>query len=62
MAGLDIQIVSANIATYGAQAVDTFYVKDIFGQKIEAGPRQTKLKSALLSAIGHSAKKSGALA
>src|SRR5690606_29201621 len=29
-----IQIVSAQIATYGAQVVDSFYVKDMFGLKL----------------------------
>ncbi len=30
---------SAHIATYGERAVDTFYVTDLFGDKIESKTR-----------------------
>ncbi|MEO0999124.1 MAG: [protein-PII] uridylyltransferase [Pseudomonadota bacterium] len=34
LAAANVSIVSAIIATYGAQAVDVFYVKDLFGLKL----------------------------
>ena len=40
LAGLNINIFAAIIATYGEHAVDVFYVKDLFGHKIRA---QSKL-------------------
>ena len=30
-----LQIASAHVTTYGVRAVDVFYVKDVFGMKIE---------------------------
>jgi [protein-PII] uridylyltransferase len=39
---LNLQISSAKISTYGARAVDVFYVKDLFGLKVE---NETKLKA-----------------
>jgi [protein-PII] uridylyltransferase len=32
---LNLQIATAKISTYGEKVVDVFYVKDIFGHKIE---------------------------
>ena len=39
---LNLQISSAKISTYGARAVDVFYVKDLFGLKVE---NEIKLKA-----------------
>jgi [protein-PII] uridylyltransferase len=39
------------IATYGAQVVDTFYVKDMFGLKLHAKTRQETLEKKLRQAI-----------
>jgi [protein-PII] uridylyltransferase len=41
---------SAHIATYGERAVDTFYVTDLFGGKIENKTRIKALESRLLEA------------
>lgn len=41
---------SAHIATYGERAVDTFYVTDLFGGKIENRARLKALESRLLEA------------
>jgi [protein-PII] uridylyltransferase len=51
LADLHIYIASAVIATYGAQAVDTFYVKDMFGLKIHSKPRQALIERKLREAI-----------
>lgn len=50
---------SAHIATYGERAVDTFYVTDLFGGKIENKARLKALESRLLEAAtgtGHDLK------
>lgn len=47
----DIQIVSARIATFGAQVVDSFYVKDMEGEKLTDSERLIQLESALQHAI-----------
>jgi len=49
--GLALQISSAKISTYGERAVDVFYVKDMFGMKIEQASRIDKLRTTLLEAI-----------
>ncbi len=46
-----VSISSAIIATYGEQAVDTFYVKDLFGQKIRSLEKQSMIEGRLLEAI-----------
>lgn len=47
----NISIASAVIATYGAQVVDSFYVKDIFGLKLHSQSRQDSLRRRLTRAI-----------
>ncbi|MDB4080233.1 [protein-PII] uridylyltransferase [Amylibacter sp.] len=51
LANANIQIASAVIATYGAQAVDVFYVKDMIGLKITAGNKQQSIREKLQQAI-----------
>ncbi len=51
LANNNIYIASAVIATYGAQAVDSFYVKDMFGLKLHAQPKQEALEKKLREAI-----------
>jgi [protein-PII] uridylyltransferase len=51
LAANHIYIASAVIATYGAQVVDSFYVKDMFGLKLHAKPRQEALERKLRQAI-----------
>lgn len=46
---------SAHITQYGERAVDTFYVTDLLGGKLESKTRQSKVKAALLKAIEASA-------
>ncbi len=47
-----LQIASAHVTTYGVRAVDVFYVKDVFGLKVENERRLAKLRMALLEALG----------
>ena len=53
----NILIHSAKIVTYGEQAVDTFYVKDIFGLKISNKFKQNKISQSLREAIDIGSRK-----
>ncbi len=54
MTQLGLQIASSHIATYGERAVDVFYVKDIFGLKVEHAGKKAKIESELIEAIRES--------
>lgn len=60
LAANNISIVSAVIATYGAQVVDTFYVKDMFGLKLYQKSRQESLERRLRQAIVEGAERAKA--
>ena len=49
---LGLQIFSAHISTYGERVVDVFYVKDVFGMKVEHETKIRQIKVALGKAIG----------
>ncbi len=51
LARSNIYISTAQIASYGAQAVDVFYVKDMFGLKIPEGSKQDTLRRRLETAV-----------
>ncbi|WP_347266838.1 [protein-PII] uridylyltransferase [Paracoccus sp. (in: a-proteobacteria)] len=59
MADNHIQIASAVIATFGAQVVDTFYVKDMFGLKLHQPHRREALEKKLRQAIKDGAERAG---
>lgn len=46
-----LQISQSRIATYGERAVDVFYVKDVFGLKIEQESKIAAVRKALLQAL-----------
>ncbi len=46
-----LQIASAHVTTYGVRAVDVFYVKDVFGLKVENDRKLAQLREALLAAL-----------
>jgi len=48
---LSLSISSAHIATYGERAVDTFYVRDLFGLKIDHEGKLRRIEERLLKAI-----------
>jgi [protein-PII] uridylyltransferase len=48
-----LQIASAHVTTYGVRAVDVFYVKDVFGLKVENERKLSALRDALLDALGN---------
>ncbi|WP_262386413.1 Bifunctional uridylyltransferase/uridylyl-removing enzyme [Roseobacter fucihabitans] len=51
LAGANVYIANAVIATYGEQVVDTFYVKDMFGLKYHSEGKQRMLERKLREAI-----------
>lgn len=51
LAGQNVQVASARIATYGESAADVFYVKDVFGLKIDKEARLRQIRAALLEAL-----------
>lgn len=57
LAANNIYIASAVIATYGAQVVDAFYVKDMFGLKLHAKSKQESLEKKLRQAIAEGVKR-----
>lgn len=57
MASNHISIATAQIATYGAQVVDVFYVKDMFGMKIHSESKRNSLEKKLREAIDQGAKR-----
>ena len=46
-----LQIASAHVTTYGVRAVDVFYVKDVFGLKVENERKLARLREVLLAAL-----------
>ena len=46
-----LQIASAHITTYGVRAVDVFYVKDVFGLKVENERKLAQLRRSLEAAL-----------
>ncbi len=48
---LGLQIVSAHVTTYGERAVDVFYVKDVFGLKVEHRAKLRMIERRVLAAI-----------
>jgi len=57
---IKIQIFSAKISTYGESFVDVFYVKDLFGLKIDSESRIQEIREALLAALADDAAPPGA--
>jgi [protein-PII] uridylyltransferase len=46
-----LQIASAHVTTFGLRAVDVFYVKDVFGLKVENERKLAALRDALAAAL-----------
>jgi [protein-PII] uridylyltransferase len=51
LTGLKLQVSSAKISTYGEKVVDVFYVKNLFGTKVEAEDRLTEIRAALTEVL-----------
>ena len=48
----------ARIATYGEQAVDVFYVKDLFGHKVTHERKLAQIEARLLEALAEPEERS----
>ncbi|AVM75403.1 [protein-PII] uridylyltransferase [Magnetospirillum gryphiswaldense] len=51
MTQLGLQIASAHISTYGERVVDVFYVKDIFGLKVQHERKLEQIRDGVLKAL-----------
>ena len=51
LSDLSLDIASAHITTFGEKVVDTFYVTDLTGQKIESPTRIATIKSRLIAVL-----------
>ncbi|MFN7053145.1 MAG: ACT domain-containing protein, partial [Gemmobacter sp.] len=60
LASNNIYIASAVIATFGAQVVDSFYVKDMFGLKLHSKPKRDALEKKLRQAVAEGAERAQA--
>ena len=56
LSDLSLDIASAHITTFGEKVIDTFYVTDLTGQKIENPARQAAIQSRLIAALEGKAK------
>jgi [protein-PII] uridylyltransferase len=52
LGGLNLNIASAHVATFGERAVDVFYITDLTGGKIVAKARQGAIVRHLIEAAG----------
>ena len=55
-----LQIASAKISTFGEEVVDVFYVKDVFGMKVEHDRKLKATREALMGALVESASAASA--
>jgi [protein-PII] uridylyltransferase len=62
LTGLNLQIASAHVSTYGETAVDVFYVKDVFGLKVSHDGKVEQIREALTAALSDDAKGGAAVA
>jgi [protein-PII] uridylyltransferase len=51
LTSLGLSIATAKIATYGERVVDVFYVKDVFGHKIDQDAKLKRIRERLLVAL-----------
>ncbi len=51
LTGLKLQVSSAKISTYGEKVVDVFYVKNLFGTKIEQDDKLDEIRAALTEVL-----------
>ncbi len=51
LSDLSLDIASAHITTFGEKVIDTFYVTDLTGQKIESQPRLDSIRANLIATL-----------
>lgn len=57
LTGLGLQISAAKISTFGARAVDVFYVKDVFGLKVDHDAKLAQIRKTLAEVLADPAAK-----
>jgi [protein-PII] uridylyltransferase len=62
LTGLNLQISSAKISTYGEKVVDVFYVKDLFGHKVEHEKKLKDIRERLTQVLAEGAESAGSSA
>jgi [protein-PII] uridylyltransferase len=62
LTGLNLQISSAKISTYGEKVVDVFYVKDLFGHKVEHPVKLTAIHHTLEAVLARANEPAAAVA
>ena len=60
LTGLKLQVSSAKISTYGEKVVDVFYVKNLFGHKVEQADRLGEIRTALTEVLAKGNRPPGA--
>ena len=60
LTGLNLQIASAHVSTYGETAVDVFYVKDVFGLKVSHDDKIAQIREALMAVLTDPADRASA--
>jgi [protein-PII] uridylyltransferase len=58
---LSLDIASAHITTFGEKVIDTFYVTDLTGQKVENPTRQSAIRQRLIETLAGSAPRGARL-
>ena len=61
LTALKLQIGSAKVSTFGERVVDVFYVKDLFGLKIEKENRINEIRSTLLNVLAEAPSEAAAV-
>ncbi|MBM3539811.1 MAG: [protein-PII] uridylyltransferase [Alphaproteobacteria bacterium] len=51
LTSLGLSIATAKIATYGERVVDVFYVKDVFGHKVDQDDKMKRIRERLLAVL-----------
>ena len=51
LTGLKLQVSSAKISTYGEKVVDVFYVKNLFGHKVDQDDKLADIRAGLTEVL-----------
>jgi [protein-PII] uridylyltransferase len=62
LTGLNLQVSSAKISTYGEKVVDVFYVKNLFGHKVEHPAKLSEIQNTLAAVLAKSNASAPAMA
>ncbi|MEO0496638.1 MAG: [protein-PII] uridylyltransferase [Pseudomonadota bacterium] len=57
LSNLNLNIATARVSTFGEKVIDTFYVNDLIGHRIESPQRRQRIRDAVLAAIERRARK-----